>query len=61
MSKTFEINRNLNCKDKYRVYLLICIVCLKQYVGQTVKEFRYRWYKHKNNGHNYHQYGTCMQ
>ena len=38
--KTFKINHKLNCNDKCLVYLLICNVCLKQYVGQIVEEFR---------------------
>ena len=38
--KTFKLNHKLNCNDKCPVYLLTCNVCLKQYVGQTVKEFR---------------------
>ena len=54
--KTFKINHKLNCNDKCLVYLLTCNVCLKQYVGQTVKEFRYRWNNHKNNGRNYQEY-----
>ena len=43
------------------VYLLTCNVCLTQYVGQTVEEFRYRWNNYKNNGSKYQEYGTCMQ
>ena len=41
--QTFKINHKLNCNDKCLVYLLTFNVCLKQYVGQTVEEFRYRW------------------
>ena len=37
--KTFKTNHKLNCNVKYLVYFLKCNVCLKQYVGQTVKEF----------------------
>ena len=61
MGKTFEINHKLSCSNKYLVYLLTCIVCLKQYVRQTAKELRCRWYNYKNNGCNYHEFGTCMQ
>ena len=61
MGKTFKINHKLNCNDKCLVYLLICNVCLKQYVGHTVAEFRCRWNNCKNNGRNYQEYGTCMQ
>ena len=43
------------------VYLLTCNVCLKQYVGQTVEKFTYRWDTYKNNSCNYQEYRTCMQ
>ena len=48
--KTFKINHKFNCNDKCLVYLLTCNVCFRQYVGQTVEEFGYRWNKYKNNG-----------
>ena len=59
--KTFKINHKLNCNDKFLLYLLTCNVCLKQYVGQTVKEFRNRSNNYNNNGRKYQEYGTCMQ
>ena len=59
--KTFKINQELNCSDKCLVYLLTCNVCLKQYVGETVEEFRYRWNNYKSNGRKYQDDGTCMQ
>ena len=59
--KIFKINHKLNCNDTCLVYLLTCNVCLKQCVGQTVEEFRYRWNNYKNNGPNYQEYGTCTQ
>ena len=59
--KTFKINHKLNCNDKCLVYLLTCNVCLKQYVGQTVEEFRYRWNNYKNNGRKYQEDDPCMQ
>ena len=58
---TFKINHKLNCNDKCLVYPLTCNVYLKQYVGQTVEEFRYRWNNYKNNGRKYQEYGTSMQ
>ena len=58
---TFKIIHELNCNDKCLVYILTCNVCLKQYVGQTVKEFKYRWNNYKNNGRKYQEYGTCKQ
>ena len=38
----YKINRQFNCNNECLVYLLTCEVCLKQYVGQTVEEFRLR-------------------
>ena len=61
MGKIFKINFKLNCNDKCLVYLLTCNACLKQYVGQTVEEFRCRWNNYKKNGRNYHDYSTYMQ
>ena len=60
-TETFKTNHKLGCNDKCLVYLLICNVCLKQYVGQTVEEFRYRWNNYKSNGCKYQEYDTCMQ
>ena len=43
------------------VYLLTCNCCKKQYMGQTVDEFHFRWNKYKSNCRT-HQCGeTCMQ
>ena len=39
-AETYNINHQFNCNNKCLVYLLHCKVCLKQYVGQTVEEFR---------------------
>ena len=41
-SETYIINHKFNCNDKCLVYLLTCNCCKKQYVGQTVDEFRFR-------------------
>ena len=38
-----------------------CNVCLKQYVGQTVEVFRYRWNNYKKNGRKYQKDSTYMQ
>ena len=58
---SFKINHKLNCNGKCLVYLLTCKVCLKQYGGQIVEEFRYRWNNYKNNSCIYQEDGTCMQ
>ena len=39
----YKINHCFDCNEKCLIYLLTCKVCLKQYVGQTVDEFRLRW------------------
>ena len=46
--KTFKINHKLYCNSKKIVYLLICKVCEKQYVGQTKNPFRFRWNNYKS-------------
>ena len=59
--ETYKINHQFNCNSKCFVYLLTCKVCLKQYVGQTVDEFRLRWNKYKSNDHKYQKLESCMQ
>ena len=50
-----------NCNDKCLVYLLTSNCCTKQYIGQTVDKFRFRWNSYKSNCRK-HQCGeTCMQ
>ena len=58
--ETFKTNPKLNCNDKCLVYLLTYSASLRQYIGQTVEEFRYRWNNYKNNSRKYQEYGTCM-
>ena len=38
----FKINHRFDCKGRCLIYLITCNECLKQYVGQTVDEFRHR-------------------
>ena len=45
----FKINHKFNCDDKCLIYLLTCNQCRKQYVGQTVDSFRFRWNYYKCN------------
>ena len=45
----YKINHCFNCDKKCMIYLLTCKVCLRQYVGQTVDEFRLRWNNYKSN------------
>ena len=47
--KVYKINHRFTCSDKCLVYLLSCKVCGRQYTGQTVDDFRYRWNNYKYN------------
>ena len=46
--ETYKINHQFSCNNKCLLYLLTCKLCLKQYVGQTVEEFRLRWNNYKS-------------
>ena len=48
--KVYKIKHRFTCRDKCLVHLLSsCKVCERQYTGQTVDEFRYRWSNYKDN------------
>ena len=49
--ESFKINHKFNCYDRCLIYLLTCNQCRKQYVGQTVDSFRFRWNNYKCNCH----------
>ena len=51
--KIYKINDQFNCNSKYLLYLLTCKICLKQYVGQTVEDFRLRWNNYKSKDRKY--------
>ena len=59
--ENYIINHKFNCNDKCLVYLLTCNCCKKQYVGQTVDEFRFRWNNYKSNCRKHQRGETCMQ
>ena len=40
------------------IYLLSCKQCSKQYVGQTIADFRFRWNNYKDNNRKYQR--VCM-
>ena len=42
-------------------YLLLCNCCKKEYVGQTVDEFRFIWNNYKSNCREHQRGETCMQ
>ena len=43
------------------IYLITCNRCLKQYVGQTVDEFRHRLNNYKDNARKFERGEQCMQ
>ena len=45
--ETYKINHEFNCNSKCLIYLLACKQCLKQYVGKTKDNFRFRWNSYK--------------
>ena len=47
-NETYRINHQFECNEKCSVYLLNCKKCLKQYVGQNIDTFRYRWNNYKS-------------
>ena len=49
--ESFKINHKFNCDDRCLIYLLTCNQCRKQYVGQTIDSFRFRWNNYKCNCH----------
>ena len=38
--ESFKINHQLNCDDNCLIYLLTCKCCGKQYVGETVLDYK---------------------
>ena len=59
--ETYIINHKFNCNDNCLVYLLTCNCCKKQYLGQTVDEFRFRWNNYKSNCRKHQRGETCLQ
>ena len=57
-NETYNINNLFNCSEKCFLYLLTCWVCLEQYVGQTVDEFRNRC-NYKSNDRKYLNRQPC--
>ena len=59
--ETYKINHKFDCNSKCLIYLLTCKQCSKQYVGQTIDDFRFRWNNYKDNNRKYQRSETCMQ
>mgnify|MGYP003449751170 FL=1 len=45
----FEITDEMNCNTKNVIYLVNCIKCQKQYVGQTERRLKDRLNAHRSN------------
>ena len=58
---TISFRSARHCNDKRLVYLSTCNCCKKQYVGQTVDEFRFRWNNYKSNCRKHQRGKTCIQ
>ena len=59
--ETYKINHKFDCMEKCLIYLLTCNKCRKQYVGQTVDTFRYRWNNYRSNSRKHAHGISCMQ
>ena len=59
--EAYEINHKLNRDDNCLIYLLSCKCCGKQYVGETIDNFRYRWNNYKDNDRKHSRKESCMQ
>ena len=57
----FKINHRIDCNEKCLIYLITCHRCLKQYVGQTVDEFRHRLNNYKDNARKFERGEQCIQ
>ena len=57
----FKINHRFDCNEKCLIYLITCNRCLKQYLGQTVDEFRQRWNNYKDNARKFERGEQFMQ
>lgn len=56
----FEITDEMNCNTKNVIYLINCIKCQKQYVGQTGRRLKDRLNSHRSNIHNNKQTAVAI-
>lgn len=56
----FEITDEMNCNTKNVIYLINCIKCQKQYVGQTERRLKDRLNSHRSNIHNNRQTAVAI-
>ena len=57
----FKINHRFDCNERSLIYLITCNRCLKQYIVQTVDEFRNRRNNYKDNATKFERGEHCMQ
>ena len=58
---TYEINYELNCNDKFLLYLLIYKQSFKQYLEEATDVFNGRWNNYKYNARKFLREESCMQ
>ena len=51
--ETYKINHKFNCNSRSLIYLLTCKQCSKQYISQTIDDFRFKWNNYKDNNGKY--------
>ena len=56
-----KIKHCFDCNEKCLIYLLTCKFCLKQYVGQTVDEFRLRWNNYRSYNRKHKRSEPCIK
>ena len=61
IGESFKINHQLNYDERCVTYLLTCKRCQKQYTGETMNDFRYRWNNYKSNSRKFDGKESCMQ
>ena len=59
--ETYKINHKFDYNSKCLIYLLTCKQGSKQYVGQTIDDFRFRWNNYEYNNRKYQPSEMCMQ
>ena len=59
--ETYKINHKFDCNNKCLIYLLTCKQCLKQYVGQTIDDFQYRWKNYEDDNRKYQRSEPCVR
>ena len=58
---TYSVRGRFHCNSKNVVYLLHCGVCNIQYIGQTGKKFRGRYWTHSTHSNPNSNYNFCPQ